>query len=378
MRVVYSTRPFLGHLHPFVPLGRDLLARGHDVAVASGPEVIPAVVEAGLTWLPAGLHPREAQERFPDDDPDYGVATLRTKVNELLEVLLTWYRPQLVIREPTDLAAAIATEISGTPCVSLGISHFIPARSWLYLAEEPLRTLRRDYGLPPDPELTFLFRGLYLDTVPPSWEDFEGAPPADVLRMGYRIWDGEADPHPSWSEPGAAKPAVLVTLGTVFNDQPELLEMFLTALDDLAVSVICTTGDDALPPPVTSQNVRVETYVPHSTILPHCRVLLCHGGFNTVMGALCHGVPVVCVPLGADQYYNAQRCEELGAGIGLDREGLSAATIRDAVATVLDEPRFAAAALKIRSEIEGLPGPGEVSGVLEELASGRRFARGSP
>jgi UDP:flavonoid glycosyltransferase YjiC (YdhE family) len=35
MRFLFGVRPFLGHLYPMVPLGRELVSRGHEVIVAS-------------------------------------------------------------------------------------------------------------------------------------------------------------------------------------------------------------------------------------------------------------------------------------------------------------------------------------------------------
>ena len=369
MKIVYSTRPYLGHLYPFVPLGRDLYARGNEVAVASGPELIPAVDQAGFTWLPAGLHPNEALARFPAGDSDYGIETVRVKVNDLLEVLMNWYQPQVLIREPTDLAAAIAAEVSGVASISLGVSHFIPVTSWSYLAAQSLQTLRREYRLPPDPALSFLHRGLYLDTVPPSFEEFAGGPPRGLLPISYRSWDGDGGAAHDLVDPDDQRSGVLVSLGTVYNDEPKLLKLFMAALDQPDLRVICTTGAGAAPPATLPANVQVVDYAPHSALLPHCRVLLCHGGFNTVMGALALGVPVVCVPLGADQYFNAERCQALGAGLRLEREGLTASKIRSAVRTVLDDPSFATAAAAIRAEVEALPGPEPVSVIIEQFAA---------
>ena len=369
MKIVYSTRPYLGHLYPFVPLGRDLYARGNEVAVASGPELIPAVDQAGFTWLPAGLHPNEALARFPAGDSDYGIETVRVKVNDLLEVLMNWYQPQVLIREPTDLAAAIAAEVSGVASISLGVSHFIPVTSWSYLAAQSLQTLRREYRLPPDPALSFLHRGLYLDTVPPSFEEFAGGPPRGLLPISYRSWDGDDAASQDLVDLDDQRSGVLVSLGTVYNDEPKLLKLFMAALDQPDLRVICTTGAGAAPPATLPANVQVVDYAPHSALLPHCRVLLCHGGFNTVMGALALGVPVVCVPLGADQYFNAERCEALGAGVRLEREGLTPSAVRAAVRNVLDDPSYAAAAEAIRAEIEALPGPETVSVIVEQFAA---------
>jgi UDP:flavonoid glycosyltransferase YjiC (YdhE family) len=326
------------------------------------------------------LHPSDAAVQLKTDDVDYGIDTLRTKVNDLLEIIMTWYRPDLVIREPTDLAAAIATEVSGTPCVTLGVSHFIPAQSWQFLAADALRDLRVEYRLPPDPELDFLYQGLYLDIVPPSWERFEGTPPNGLWSVGYRAWDGEDDAVLPDNLAGldAADTNVLVTLGTVYNEDPELLDIFLDAFaGDDDITVICTTGAGRPRPAVSRPNLHVVNYVPHSAILPRCKVLLCHGGFNTVMGALSLGVPVVCVPLGADQYYNAHLCEERGVGIGLERAGLTTAAVRDAVGQVLEEPSYQAQATRMRNEIRSLANVKAVSVVLEQMLSLRGDRRGA-
>jgi UDP:flavonoid glycosyltransferase YjiC (YdhE family) len=49
---------------------------------------------------------------------------------------------------------------------------------------------------------------------------------------------------------------------------------------------------------------------------PHLvRVFLTHGGINSLLEAAYHGVPVVTLPLMADQLDNAMRAEELGMGV---------------------------------------------------------------
>ena len=81
-------------------------------------------------------------------------------------------------------------------------------------------------------------------------------------------------------------------------------------------------------------------------------------------GALAHGVPVVCLPRGADQFANAEQVARLGAGITLLPAEVSVESIRDATHRVLDETSFATAARKLRSDIQLLPDP---SAVVEEL-----------
>jgi hypothetical protein len=55
--------------------------------------------------------------------------------------------------------------------------------------------------------------------------------------------------------------------------------------------------------------------VPQQDVLPDAALVVCHGGSGTTFGALAAGVPLVFVPMFADQRPNAERVEELGAGV---------------------------------------------------------------
>jgi UDP:flavonoid glycosyltransferase YjiC (YdhE family) len=354
LNVLFSVRPFRGHLHPLIPLARAFRSAGHEVAVAAAEDVIPVVTGAGLPWLPAGQNPRERHEEFPGEDPDYGYPAVQAKVADLLEIAVEQFWPDVVIREPTDLAPAIAAEVTGAVNVIYGLAHFIPAQSWFILgADETISALRRDYGLAEDPDLDSLYRDLYLSVLPPPFERAGRLPVPAVQRLRYTPWDGDLKPPAPAPLNGSGRPTVLVTLGTVYNTHSDLFSRFLEALSTEPIDVICTLGDGA-DEEVSSGapgNVRFERYLPHSSILPGCQAMLCHAGFNTMMGCLAAGVPLVCVPLGSDQEFNARRIGNGGLGLWLHDEDASVETIRDAVRRVLTEPSFAA---KTRAFADGL------------------------
>jgi UDP:flavonoid glycosyltransferase YjiC (YdhE family) len=64
-----------------------------------------------------------------------------------------------------------------------------------------------------------------------------------------------------------------------------------------------------------------------------------HGGLGTTLRALAHGKPLLLLPLGRDQQFNARRVVELGAGIRLPVEA-SLAEIASALSELLTQPRF--------------------------------------
>jgi len=59
-------------------------------------------------------------------------------------------------------------------------------------------------------------------------------------------------------------------------------------------------------------NVRIERYIPQTLVFSRCDLLVCHAGSGSVMAAMTHGLPLVLVPIGADQPPNARRCADLG------------------------------------------------------------------
>jgi len=162
-----------------------------------------------------------------------------------------------------------------------------------------------------------------------------------------------------------------LTLGTVFNSTEEFA-VPLEALRELPVNVVLTCGYGADPAAFAPlpRNVVVEQYISQALLLPRCSAVVCHAVTGTVIGALAHGVPVVCLPRGADQFTNAEQVMRTGAGITLLPGQVSVESIRDATRRVIDEPTFAAVARRLSSDIERLPDP---SAVLEQLI--RRLER---
>jgi len=89
--------------------------------------------------------------------------------------------------------------------------------------------------------------------------------------------------------------------------------------------------------------------------MPHAAAMVCHGGFGTVRMALASGVPMVVLPLFADQPHNARRIAELGAGIALERGQAGIAELAGAVEVVLDDLFYRAAAARVAAEVRTLP-----------------------
>jgi UDP:flavonoid glycosyltransferase YjiC (YdhE family) len=106
-------------------------------------------------------------------------------------------------------------------------------------------------------------------------------------------------------------------------------------------------------------------------VLPHAAAMVCHGGFETVRGGLAAGVPVVVLPLFADQPYNARPVEEMGAGIALEQGTAGIVRVAGAVRAVLADGRYAERAAAVAADVRALPTVDAAVESLHNLAGQR-------
>ena len=150
----------------------------------------------------------------------------------------------------------------------------------------------------------------------------------------------------------------------------DLFTRVLAGLRGLPINVIATVGREIDPAEFGPQpaNIHIERFIPQPVILPHCAAVVAHGGSGSVIGALAHGLPMVVLPMGADQPYNAERCVALGVGRVVEAFTATAELVHDTAAMVLVNPGYARKAAAIRDEIAALPGPEDAVKRIERLA----------
>lgn len=289
----------------------------------------------------------------------------------------TDWQPDVLVCDETDFGAMLAAERLGLPQATvlvMAAGSFVRSE----VVGEVLNELRREHGLPADPELEMLSRHLVLSPFPRSFRDpayplpataHAFRPSSPALRGGREL-AGLSAP--------AGRPTVYFTLGTSFNlESGDLLARVVRALRELAIRLVVTVGHGIDPAELGRQpsNVTVARYLPQSSVLPHCRAVVSHGGSGSVMGALAHGLPSVLMPLGADQPSNARRADQLGVARVLDATSATPEDLRAFLVTVLEDPSYQRRALRLRDEIAALPSPGRMVRLLERLAEERRPIR---
>lgn len=115
------------------------------------------------------------------------------------------------------------------------------------------------------------------------------------------------------------------------------------------------------------ENVKVITGASHAQIFPQASCIVTHAGHGTVMRALAHEKPMVCLPMGRDQGDNAAKVAMHGAGIALPSKA-SPTRISKAVQAILKDTRYARAAQVLGKKIRKDAETGDLVGALERVA----------
>jgi UDP:flavonoid glycosyltransferase YjiC (YdhE family) len=378
VRVLAATTRGAGHFGPLAPFARACVDAGHEVRVAVPRQSLALVERAGLEPWPLDDPDQDELDRvfgrvpsLPPEEQNrlvlrevFGRIHTTAHLPGILAAVEQW-RPELVLRELNEYASAIAAERAALPQARVAIS--------LAGLEEEARTHATAALAEARAAEPAIARSPMLTLVPPSLEHPTLPTPADVRRFRERP-SAERATLPDWW-PGDERPLVYVTFGSVaptLGFFAALLRALVATLGTLDARVLLTLGEEADPAVLESvpPNVHVERWVPQADVLPVAAAVVCHGGFGSTLGALCAGVPLVVLPLFADQPLNASRVAALGAGVALEGGPAALAALPDAVQTVLGDPGYTASAGRVAAEARALPPVEEAVSALEEIAGG--------
>jgi UDP:flavonoid glycosyltransferase YjiC (YdhE family) len=382
MRVLISTRMGAGHFGPMIPFAHALLRDNNEVLVTAPRSAADMVADAGLDHHPIPDPPAEGrQEIFArartlgDDEANalvvgdlfIGMDT-PAAYPHMLQVIERW-QPDVVLHDISDFAAGLAAEAAGVPTANVAITAGVHMRSLGETIAAALDEVRAQLGLAPDPQLERLSSTPSFTLLPAQLEDPATAAVTEPLR--FRVPEPRRPrPLPDWWS-GDDRPLVYLTFGSVAPTMdyfPGLYRLAIDALSALPARLLVTVGRERDPADLgpTAPNVHVARWIPQVDVMPHAAAMICHGGSGTVNMGLAAGVPMVVVPLFADQPYNARRVEEVGAGLALEPSDF--ARLPDAVRAVLADRSYRESAGVIARETSRLPTVDTATEVLRSLA----------
>lgn len=422
-----------GHVSRCLALAQEAKKRGHHCAfVLSSPKYEARVSRDFPVFLakPAGhwagrvLHglSRFCRHRAAEEPPlytaisglDYQVVRDGLVSQQSIEHVLERYRsavkafrPGVLIGDTNFLVWMLSCEV-GIPAVQIVRFSSHPLTAKLIWWEDPPADI-----VPPDSCALFnpilekaglqsiqksedLFRGdLYVVPSIPEIEPIYGDTKTQYVG-GLMVADGR-QPEGRWSEGvDSSAPIVYVTIGggagPVGNDK-----FFSSVVDAFAgcpAQVVVSTGGkfkaddmDAIP-----SNVRFFDWVPGRQMISRADLVVCHGGYGTMIETIAAGKPSIVIPFHSEQEGNGRRLERLGCGRVLrlsngafkrinatwplgqfsyliqDSYDLTPSQLKSAADEILEDPGYSTSAKALQGRIAEYGGPSKAVELIESFS----------
>nr|AAH34837.1 UDP glycosyltransferases 3 family, polypeptide A2 [Mus musculus] len=143
---------------------------------------------------------------------------------------------------------------------------------------------------------------------------------------------------------------VLVALGSIVSmiQSKEIIKEMNSAFAHLPQGVLWTCKTSHWPKDVSlASNVKIMDWLPQTDLLAHpsIRLFVTHGGMNSVMEAVHHGVPMVGIPFFFDQPENMVRVEAKNLGVSIQLQTLKAESFALTMKKIIEDKRYKSAAM---------------------------------
>ena len=150
------------------------------------------------------------------------------------------------------------------------------------------------------------------------------------------------------------KKPIYISLGTVFNQAIDFYKLCFKAFGNTDHTVVMSIGKQNQLSDLGEipKNFIVKNYVPQTEVLKYTKLFITHGGMNSTHEGLYYGVPLIVIPQSADQPIIAEQVANIGAGIKLQMQSLTANQLREAADHVLNDPSFHKAVANIRESFQ--------------------------
>ncbi len=403
MKIVISTLGSYGDIHPYLPLAKGLIARGHKAVILTSPKYRGDIIRQGIEFAPMrpdkDLSPEDFRKIMDDRNGsehvirNYVMPHLRDAYDDLSAAAAG---ADLLLSHVITYAVPVFAEKTGIPWMSTALAPMIffsaydppvlaPA-PWLsglrrfgpkvngplfkflrkisHSWSEPVRALRRDLGMPEGKDPLFEgqhspygvlchFSKVFADPQP-DW-------PEKTQICGFMFHDediGGQGVDPRLQEFLSEGPSpVCFTLGSsAVHIADDFYHIAQDACRNLGRRAVLVAGDMAdkmdLDP---RQAVAVKT-APYHWLFPKCSGIVHQGGIGTTAQALRSGRPEIVMPFAHDQYDNADRIKRIGAGTVLRKKHLSISTLSRALEEILGDKDILGNAEKIGQTVRSEDG----------------------
>lgn len=357
MRVLISAAGSHGDVLPFVALGREFAARGHEVILYANPFFRRCAADASIAFVPISTEDayrtlfRETVERHPRK-------AFKRVASELADIAPGYYHAMKADVVPGEtitvggsllFAPRLLRETDGIPCATVHLApavfrsnasparlvpHWIDARTpppvkrlaWWMLDTffydpnftRPCNRLLAELGLPPV-ERMFASWIHAADCVVGMFPDWFAQPqddwPSHAVLAGFPLHDGGerlALPQDLREFIEAGPPPVGFSAGTATATAHGFFEASARACKEAGLrGVLLSHFPEQISASLPSNVIHVN-YAPFGELLPRLAAFVHHGGIGSTSQAFRAGVPQLIRPVAYDQFDNASRAVRLG------------------------------------------------------------------
>jgi MGT family glycosyltransferase len=367
---IFFGTPAWGHTHPTLPLVAELVRRGEQILYYSTEEFQPAIEQTGATFRSYG-------DAFPFNytqlnENDFVIIRLFMQASEsILDRFLGEIEsahPDYIIYDSMAGWGHYFAELLHVPAICsmtmFGITprlaYSIPSLVLIaFLSYPEIRRINQvghrisqKYPVKQLDYMGYLSNTAQLNIVYTS-RFFQ--PYVDSFDETYRfvgpLLSERSSQHDFPFEHLSDPAPIYISLGTIFNQQNDFYRLCFQAFASSEHQVILSVGPNTVLEQLGTvpDNFIVRRFVPQLEILQRASLFITHGGMNSVSEALYYGVPLLVIPHAADQYYVAKRVVQLGAGLQLNRNRVTASLLKHMASTLLGNPRFAQASQTIEA-----------------------------
>jgi MGT family glycosyltransferase len=376
-RYLFLNFPAAGHVNPTLAIVEELQTRGEEVYYLLPEEWRGAIESVGGTFIPlspkAQLERSRMAERLSPDDRiallPYAMARQAPHAVPEIVSSVRACSPDCLVINSMDLWAKLAARITDIRAVGFRPFHAPPGRpggdrltgavlaGLARQADRALEILMASYAMPAvtlselraaivNPTLIFMPRAFQA-----GGEEFDDR----FVFVGPSLLEPGPLPADLPVRPGAKH--VLISLGTLRNQEPEFYRLCLAGLGGAEWQVFMSIGSSVDPAALGPMpgNCIVRPRLPQTALLPHMDLFISHGGLNSVMESLYDGVPLVVLPLTLEQRLTAVRVAQLRLGTQDDLHAMTREKLVDLARQVIDdtEIRHAIAVMQQRTRESG-------------------------
>jgi UDP:flavonoid glycosyltransferase YjiC (YdhE family) len=384
MRALLVAIESLGDTLPFIGLGRQLRAQGHEATLIGGGVYRQLAEREQLDFVEI-LSTEEHQRRIRQRDGWNVFAAVDEGCRNLLDAMPRTYaaiadryvaNETVVVAQGLMFGARIAQEKLGVPLATVHLQPGLfrqrePKPLWPRNVRRALRALgyramdsvadwhlaasindfRRSLGLAPvqrildrwwnSPQLTI---GFFPQFLAPACADSPTIFPGFPLYHGAAEFEQEDELARFLS---AGEPPLVFSPTSLMGASRDFLQCSAEVAVELGRRAILLTPHAERLPPGLPDEIRHFAFVPHSRLLPHAAAIIHNGGIGTVAAALSANLPQLIVPRVLDQPDNAKRLQSLGVADVIKPKGYRKNRVASALDRLIASPEVAEQCRKI-------------------------------